>query len=666
VTAWLGTFTLAAAFCAALVGAALWGRSATTGGAAPARWTVVLPLVGATASVGALETALLSHDFAVRFVAENGSRATNAYYTVTSLWAAHDGSLLLWVLILAAYLCFVGVRGHRVPLAGTSPALGRWAVAVLAATTAFFCGLALFTGHVFDTVSPVPHDGPGPNPLLADHPAMGIHPPLLYTGLLGTAVPFAFAVAGLITGEVGPRWLAAVRSSALFAWTTLTAGIVMGAWWSYAVLGWGGYWAWDPVENASLMPWLVLTALLHSAMVQRRRSALPVWNLSLAVAAFLLAALGSFLTRSGVVSSVHSFAASAVGPVLLGFLAAVVVGVALLVLLRGDRLATPEPVGPPLSRGSALLLNNLLLLCVTVVVLLGTLFPLLVQTLSGTEVSVGPPFFDRTAVPVLVVLLLLMAVGPSMSWRGDTLTTVLSRLVVPACVGAVVVVTLSLLAPTGPLTTSALGLASVVASSTLLDVWGRVRRRRVQGSGWPRALARWLHEDRRRAAGLVAHLGLVLAAVGIAASSAYTATYERTLRAGEQAALPGGRVELLSVGRHRSAQAMSTQARLRVTSGSGAVVTEPALRFFPGRGMTVAVPALVSRVGGDLYVTLLSSQGDGQATVRISRKPLVGWVWAGGAVMAAGGAAALWPGRARRRPPRQVPEPEVRAPEPVP
>jgi cytochrome c-type biogenesis protein CcmF len=421
----------------------------------------------------------------------------------------------------------------------------------------------------------------------------------------------------------------------------------MGAWWSYAVLGWGGYWAWDPVENASLMPWLVATALLHSMMVQRRRGALPAWNLSLAVGAFLFACLGSFLTRSGVVSSVHAFADSAVGPVLLGFLAAMGVGVAVLVLLRSDRLGGTEQVGSPLSRGTAILLNNLLLVTLAVTVLIGTLFPLVFAWAGGGEVSVGPPYFDKMAVPVAVLLLGLMAVGPMLAWRGDSPASVAPRRLPAVTVGALVVAAVAALAPTGIAALVTFGLAAVVVTGILTDALALVRRTGRLGL--------------RRLAGLVAHLGVAVLLVGVAGSSSYSSVAERTLRPGDTMSLAGHSARLVSVGRSRDARAMSTDARLVLTHGSGAnaggKAVSPGLSFYPAQSMTVARPAVVSRPGGDVYLTLLSVDGTHAATIRMAVNPLVGWIWAGGGLMVTGSLLALAGRRRRRRPHRPAPEP---------
>jgi cytochrome c-type biogenesis protein CcmF len=655
-TGWVSTFALAAGFCSALACTSVWAVSAARSPRRSApRWLCLLPLACAVVSVAAVERALLTHDFSLRFVAENGSLSTPAYYTVTSLWAAHDGSLLLWVLILTGYLA---VLARRVPTG--SERLHAYAVSCVSAVTAFFAGLALFTGHVFDRVSPAPANGPGPNPLLADHPAMGIHPPLLYTGLLGTTVLFAYAVAALVTGRAGGEWARVVRPWAQWAWGVLTAGIVLGAWWSYAVLGWGGYWAWDPVENAALLPWLLMTALLHAGMVQRRRAGLPGWNLTLAVGAFVLAALGVFLTRSGVTSSVHAFASSSVGVALLGFLAAVVAGVAALALLRPTRLGGRSAGAPLLSRSSALLANNVLLSVLAATVLLGTLYPVLVDAVDGSQVSVGPSYFDTVSVPVVGALLVLLGVGPYLRWRGDSPGAVLRRAVVPAVAGVLVLAAVALAAPTGRGALVVFGLAGFVVTSIVVDTTGRLRAARTRGSmRTRRALL-------RRVAGMGAHLGLVVMLVGVAGSSAYAVTGEGTVSPGHPRTIGGVPVAVQGVSRAQTNGDTVTRADLVLRRGGDTVRLSPGLRYSPSHDMTVAVPAIASRVGGDLYVTLLSASRHGSVTVRVARNPLVGFVWLGGALMALSGLAALMLGRRRRADvAEQVPQPVPDAPRPV-
>ncbi|MGH3665440.1 MAG: cytochrome c biogenesis protein CcsA, partial [Egibacteraceae bacterium] len=319
----LGVTALSAGLASALSATFWWVRAAAgQPHGRRARATTWAMLGSAAAACAVLVWALVVHDFSVRYVAENGARAVPLYYTVISLWAALEGSLLLWLLVLAGYAVLLMRARDR-----AAAELRPWAMAVLSAVAVFFFGLALFAGNAFQPVSPVPPDGPGPNPLLQDHPLMGVHPPLLYLGYVGLTVPFAYAVAALVTGRTGRGWVLATRRWTLTAWTFLTAGVVLGGWWSYEVLGWGGYWAWDPVENASILPWFTATALLHSVMVQERRAMLRVWNLALAAATFLLVVVGTFLTRSGVVASVHAFTQSAIGPALLAFLLVVFVGV---------------------------------------------------------------------------------------------------------------------------------------------------------------------------------------------------------------------------------------------------------------------------------------------------------------------------------------------------
>ncbi|HEU5044013.1 MAG TPA: cytochrome c-type biogenesis CcmF C-terminal domain-containing protein [Nocardioidaceae bacterium] len=662
--AWLGTFALALGFSAALASVALWAWAATHEHTSvrAARWGVGLFALGAVVAVVAVEWALVTHDFALSFVAENGSRSEPLYYTITSLWSAHDGSMLLWVLVLSGYATVVAMRPPR-----PGVHLHRWAMTVLSAVTAFFFGLALFTGGVFQTVVPTPADGPGPNPLLQDHPAMGIHPPLLYLGLIGMVVPFAYAIAGLITGDLSRRWLVSVRRYTTVAWVALTAGIVMGAWWSYAVLGWGGYWAWDPVENASLMPWLVATALIHSSMVQRHNGALPVWNMSLAVSTFMLSCLGTFLTRSGVVVSVHSFADSAVGPLLLGFLAALAVGVVALVVLRVGRLSEPRPTGAALSRGSALVLNNVLLVVLALTVLLGTLLPLVADVATHQQLSVGPPYFNRMAVPVALLLVGLMALGPVVRWHGEDPMRLVRQLAGPVLAGGVVVAVVAATTSGGATALATFGLATVAAGSVLAEYAAEVRRTHAgHAGGWPSTVRVWAVRHRSRNSGLLVHLGVAVLAVGVAASSTYTTSVQRTLAAGDQATVGGVHAALVSTSRARDARDMSTAARIRLTGDGNQATVTPALRFFPAHDMTVTSPAIVNHVTGDVYVTLLAVDQKGStATIRLAVNPLVGWIWAGGAIMVAGALLALWSRRRQRIDPVPegaqtvlVPEPE--------
>ena len=415
----LGVLGMAVGIGGAAVGIVFLLRGVLRGNAAAlrqGRMCVFVVLLGAVVAVGAMEWALISHDYSIRYVADNNARATPLLFTVTGLWAALEGSILLWVLLLAGYLSFVA---HRFRRRIEDPMVG-WALIVGLTVALFFFVFMAVAANPFQLVSGVtPLDGRGPNPLLQNHPLMAFHPPMLYLGYVGFTVPFMFAMAALITGRFGEGWLADTRRMTLVAWGFLTIGIVLGAWWSYEVLGWGGYWGWDPVENASLLPWITATAFIHSVMVQERRGMLRVWNLSLVIATFCLTILGTFLTRSGIVTSVHAFSQSSIGPWLLTFLFVVMFTGVGLVAWRADKLHAPGRIDSPISREAAFLANNLLFAALAFVVLLGTVFPLLAEALRGSTLSVGEPYFDRMGAPIGLMLLFLMAVAPALPWRGD-------------------------------------------------------------------------------------------------------------------------------------------------------------------------------------------------------------------------------------------------------
>src|SRR5438874_9971690 len=376
--------------------------------------------------------ALATHDFSILYVAENNARETPLFYSIISLWAALEGSILLWTAILAGATAFIAFRGTV-----AIPRLATPAVAVLFAMLTFF--LLLVTTPAADPFVRLafpPDNGAGPNPLLQNHPLMALHPPLLYLGYVLTSVPFAYAIASLILGEGGDRWLVATRRYALVSWALLGVGIVAGAWWSYAVLGWGGYWAWDPVENAAIMPWLTATAYLHSVMVEEKRRLLKTWNIALVIETFALTILGTFLTRSGVVNSVHSFTQSAIGPLLLGYFVAILVLGAGLLLYRIDDLTDRGSIGAPLSREAIFLFQNVLFVAATLTVLLGTLYPLIAEAVSGAQLSIGAPYFDRVEVPIGLALLFLMGVGPQLPWHGASRATLERQFTAPLLAAA--------------------------------------------------------------------------------------------------------------------------------------------------------------------------------------------------------------------------------------
>jgi cytochrome c-type biogenesis protein CcmF len=611
---------------------------------------------GAVLATVAMEVALLRHDFSLKYVAEHSSRSTPLLYTITTMWSALEGSILLWALVLAGY---VAVMVHHFRDRVTDP-LVAWATLVTLVVAAFFFLLMVGPANPFKVLGgAVPSDGPGPNPLLQNHPLVAFHPPMLYLGYVGFTIPFAFAIAALATGRLGEGWLVETRRWTLFAWGFLTVGIVLGAWWSYEVLGWGGYWAWDPVENASFLPWLTGTAYVHSVMVQERRGMLRVWNLSLLVATFSLTILGTFLTRSGVLDSVHAFTESAIGPMILAFFGAVVaVGVGL-IGWRGDRLRSPGSIDSPVSREGAFLANNVLFAAFAFVVLLGTVFPLIAEAINGDRLSVGGPYFDRMTMPVGFLLLFMMAVAPVLPWRKASGELLHHRLLWPAWAATTTAVVVVALGYRGPAALLAFTLGAFAAGAAVRQLVLAARGSRSQGRGAWRGLLG------RANGGMVVHLGVVLIAVAFAASHAYRAGGEFRLTPGESAKVAGHRVTYLGTERIEHANKTTVQARVRVDDGK---VYGPALHEFPFATQAIGSPSVKTGALDDVYLTLVAApeRPDAAATISVIVQPLIAWLWIGGGLMGLGTLLAAWPGR-RRRPtsPVSAPVPERRVLEPA-
>ncbi len=608
-----------------------------------------LVLVGGLIAVAAMQHALVTHDFSLTYVADNNSRSTPLLYSITGMWSALAGSILLWGVILGGYATAMVWRFRR----RSGEQLVAWATLVVYVVAAFFFALMLGPADPFRHVSgAIPTNGLGPNVLLQDNPLVLFHPPMLYLGLVGFTLPFAFAVASLITGRLDEDWQGETRRWTLFAWTFLTVGIVLGAWWSYQVLGWGGFWAWDPVENASLLPWLVGTAYLHSVMVQQRRGLLRIWNLSLVVATFSLTILGTFLTRSGVIQSVHSFSASTIGPLLLGFFGLVVVSGVGLIAWRGDRLRSPGGIDSPVSREGAFVANNLLLVAFAFVVLLGTVFPLLYEALdAGQQVAVGAPYFNRLIVPLGLGLLFLMAVAPALPWRKTTVEVMRARLAVPAAVGVAVVVLCVADGIHGIEPLLAFGLGAFAAASALralvLSVRAAWRGARASG-GTPvgAVLAGWRGLVGRANGGMIVHVGVVVIAVGLAAATAFGQRGEVHLARGQSASFAGHTVVFIDTRTVRTASHTAAEAGLRIDRGG---VFYPAISRFDAGTQAVGTPAIDSSWRDDVYLTIDSIPDKGTVwTFGVVVQPLVMWLWIGGGLVVVGSILSAIPGRRRR------------------
>lgn len=593
--------------------------------------------------------ALVTHDFSVSYVSQVGSRSTPLFYTIISLWSALEGSILFWGWVLSLYTAAVVWFNRR-----REGALIPYAASVLFGVGAFFYLLLAGPANPFGLVWPVPPDGPGPNPLLQNHILMGVHPPLLYLGYVGLAVPFAFATGALLAGEIADdAWIRLSRRWAVCAWAFLTAAIIAGMWWSYEVLGWGGYWAWDPVENASLMPWLTATAYLHSIMVQERRRMLRLWNLNLIAATFLLTILGTFLTRSGILSSVHAFTQGTIGYYFMGFMAGTLLFTFAIIAGNSDALASEGKLDAMASRETVFLLNNLFLTAFTFTVALGTLFPLVAEAMRGIKVSVGGPFFEKMTLPLSIGLLFFMGVGPALPWRRAPRELVRRKLL-PPTVAALVVMALALLATRAPYAVLAFGFGAFALVGNLGEFWNGARARmRAHGERPLAALARLVSGNRRRYGGYVAHLGVIAVSVGIAASSTFRMEREATLTPGESLVIGDYAVQLQQVWGRAEPQRDVIGADLAVLRRGSAVGTlSPRLNYYGGSEQPTPTPDVRSRAAGDLYANLMAFSRDGStATVRVIIEPLVPWIWLGGGIICLGALIAVAPRRRRAEQP---------------
>ena len=599
-----------------------------------------------TVATLALVWGLVSHDFSISYVAQVGSRATPTFYTVISLWGALEGSIVFWAWVLGMYAAAVvwfnrKREGNLVP----------YAAMTLLVVALFFHILLLGPANPFQPVFPVPFDGPGPNPLLQNHILMGVHPPLLYLGYVGMTVPFAFAMGAMFSGEVASDdWARITRRWTLVAWAFLTAAIIAGMWWSYEVLGWGGYWAWDPVENASFIPWLTATAYLHSVIVQERRGMLKLWNLNLMVGTFVLTILGTFLTRSGIISSVHAFTQGTIGYYFLGFIALVLLVTLVMVAGNSDKLGSDGRLDAPLSRETVFLLQNMLFTVFMFTVLIGTLFPLVAEAARGVKVSVGTPFFNRMSIPIMVALLFLMGVGPALPWRKGAGPELKGKLIPGVIVGVLVGVAALVAGARNAYSVLAFVFAGFALGVNVEEfVRGANARVKAHGEGWLTALMRLISGNRRRYGGYVSHIGVVLVAFGVAASSTFKSEQEATLKPGESLTVSGHTVRFKSAWMREEKQRQVVGATMEVMDGNRVVGTiEPRMNYYPTSAQPVPTPQARSLLTGDMYMNLMAFRQDGSnVTVKLIWEPLVPWIWFGGYVVCLGAIIAMWPTRER-------------------
>jgi cytochrome c-type biogenesis protein CcmF len=641
-------------------------RAVRTDGGAELGGPARLLLSGAVGAMAALVLALMTDDFSLLYTANHHASTTPFPFDIATAWAALEGSILLWGLVLAGFTWFVFRRYRRKP-----DSLGAAALAVVGGVSIFFFGLMLTVANPFEVctqaadvgcvqsspwpfvTADIPTNGPGPNPLLQNHFMMAFHPPVLYLGYVGMTVPFAYAIGAMWMGVAGPEWLHRSHRSTLVAWSFLTLGILLGGWWAYEVLSWGGYWAWDPVENASLMPWLAATAFLHSGIVQQRRGMLQAWNFVLVISTFSLTILGTFLTRSGTINSVHSFTQSAIGPALLGFLVLVLVGSFTLFATRADLVASSPRIESMVSREGTFLANNLLLSVYAFIVLIGTTYPLVLEAFTGTQVGVGEPFFNRLAVPLSFMLLLVMGFGPITPWRSAEPGLLWARTRAPIIVALAAGLLTALTITRNGWVVLAITLGMFVVGTMtglLFEQVGRRTAKTEESVGT--ALRKVIAGDGAFWAGQLSHVGVVLVAIGIALAANLGAHFEVQLSPGESTTFESYTVTYEAPFRQASAAKTTVGARLTVTRNSSLIgVVEPGANFFGGsQSSGVSTPDVLHRPGGDLYFTMLGLPDDsGAATFTFDTSPMIWVLWFGGLTTVAGGFAALWARRRERR-----------------
>ena len=602
---------------------------------------------GAAATVAsvALFYLLLTRDFSVQYVYEHVSRDLPTMYALSAFWAGQEGSLLIW-LWFATLLTAAVEMGNRFRGATSRP----YVLAVMAFSQAFLALVLLAVSNPFAVLDRLPLEGRSLNPLLQNF-WMVAHPPVIFMGYAAYTVPFALAIEGLIKKEFGTEWMHAVRSWALWAWLFLGAGILMGAWWAYLELGWGGYWGWDPVENASLIPWLTGTALLHSLMMQQRRKAFRTWTLWLIALTFLLCVFATFVTRSGIIQSVHAFGRSAVGYYFLAFIGICLVFFSFLLSLRHREIRSHQELKEPLSREASLLLTNLLLCGTALVVLFGTLFPTLTEMLQGRQAALDASFYERTVGPLTQLVIVLIGLCPWLAWGGISVARLRRDLLPPLVAAVAAAILLLLLGVREVVALLSFSISTFVVVS-LLAIFYRdlVARLRNTKESPPRAVWKLVRRSHRRYGAHVVHLGIVLIAIGISGSSAYQDEVQISLAPGEQVAVHGYTLEYQEFVVEGLTAKQLFQVVLDVYRGPRKIATlTPEKSLYWNIEQWVTEVAIRSSLKEDLYVILAGFEEDGLASLRVLVNPLVIWLWIGGAAMLVGGTMAWWPSTRKRR-----------------
>ena len=582
----------------------------------------------------ALTHAYVVSDFSVANVVANSHSTKPLIYRIAGVWGNHEGSMLLWVLIVALFGAAVAVYGSNLPAT-----LKANVLSVQSAIGLAFGLFILFTSNPFERVVPAPFDGRGLNPILQD-PALAFHPPFLYAGYVGFSLAFSFAIAALIEGRTDAAWARWVRPWTLAAWMFLTIGIAMGSWWAYYELGWGGWWFWDPVENASFMPWLAGTALLHSALVMEKREALKVWTILLAILTFSLSLMGAFLVRSGVLTSVHAFAVDPErGVVILGIMFLFIGGALALFALRAGELRQGG-LFAPISREGSLVLNNILLTVSCVTVLVGTLYPLALEAVTGDKISVGAPFFNMTFVPLMLPLLVAMPFGPFLAWKRGDLMGAAQRLAFAAAVAVIVMVATAAWVQRGPwLAPVAMGLGAFVMMGA---IWEILYRSKAGSAPLPEVMRRARNLPRSVWGTMLAHFGVGLAVIGIAATSAYRVETIVAMKPGDQVETAGYVLTFKGAEKQTGPNYKEDVITLEVTRGGSPVTTlTPSKRLYDAPPQPTTEAGILASWRGDLYAVVGDAQDSGGFSFRVYFNPLVRFIWLGALIMFVGGGISL-------------------------
>jgi cytochrome c-type biogenesis protein CcmF len=633
----VGAFGLALyAIVSSIVGVRARSRELVASGS-HAAWAVTGLITAASIT---LLAALAIHDFSLRYVWEHSSRAMSMDLVLAAFYSGQQGSLLYWAWTLSIFSAIV-LWQQRKP--GPHRVFMPYVVAVLMIILAFMTLLLGFVASPFEALPRPPADGVGLNPLLYDE-GMRIHPPMLLAGLMSWSVPFAFAIAALASGKLGNEWLAASRRYAMVAWVILGLGNVLGAWWAYHVLGWGGYWGWDPVENVALMPWLVGTAFIHSVQMQERRGMLKAWNILLIMIAFFLSIFGTFVVRSGILASVHAFALSAIGPYFLSFLALSIVASFGLFFWRLPKLKADNQLDALLSREASFLMNNLLFLGIAFAIFWGTIYPLVAEAIADQKVSVGPPYFKQVAGPLLGAMLLLMGIGPLMPWRRASPEHLRNNFLFPVASVIVGLATLFVLGVRDPFAVLGFGLCLFVLGTILQEfVRGTLARHRATGENYLSALANLIRRNNRRYGGYIVHLAILLIGAGAVGSQVYQQQTQATLSPGQSVGLAGYTITANGTQTVLQPGVKVIQGVLSV-NGQDLRPEKQYFDSFPQQPSTKV--GLRSTPFEDLYVVLGGWDGDGptaKISLAIFVNPLVSWIWTGGVLLLLGTLVTMWP-----------------------